>query len=57
MARPLRVGEYKLTIEEIFQGGRWNWDRISYDLPREIIKKTFTFLNNFFFKEDILLYI
>ena len=39
MAGPLRVEEYKLTIAEIFQGGQWNWDRISYDLPREIKEK------------------
>ena len=39
MAGPLQVEEYKLTIAKIFQGGQWNWDRISYDLPREIKEK------------------
>jgi len=36
MAGPLRVEELNLTIAEIFKGGQWNWERISYDLPREI---------------------
>nr|POE65570.1 putative ribonuclease h protein [Quercus suber] len=36
MARPLWVEELNLTIAEVFQGGHWNWEKISYDLPREI---------------------
>ena len=39
MAGPLRVGEYNLTIAEVFQEGNWNWDIISYELPREIKEK------------------
>ena len=39
MAGPLRVGEHNLTIVEVFQEGNWNWDIISYELPREIKEK------------------
>ena len=39
MAGPLRVGEYNLTIVEVFQEGNWNWDIISYEFPREIKEK------------------
>ena len=39
MAGPLRVGEYNLTIAEVFQEGNWNWDIISYEFPREIKEK------------------
>ena len=39
MVGPLRVWEHNLTIMEVFQEGNWNWDIISYELPREIKEK------------------
>ena len=36
IAGPLRDEELHLTIAEMFQGDQWNWNRISFNLPREI---------------------
>ena len=33
---PLTPKEANLTIGEIFQDGEWNWDIISFELPRQI---------------------
>ena len=33
---PLTPREENLTIGEIFQDGEWNWDIISFELPRQI---------------------
>lgn len=33
---PLTPREANLTIGEIFQDGEWNWDIISFELPRQI---------------------
>lgn len=39
VAGPLSPQDACLTVTDVFDGGQWAWDKISFDLPRMIVDK------------------
>ena len=54
---PLTQSEFELTIATVFQEGRWCWEKLSFELPKEILEKILTVpMQMFGEKEDILIW-
>ena len=37
---PLTQSESELTIANVFQEGRWCWEKLSFELPKDVLEKT-----------------